>query len=78
MDHLLTSEGLKPDPTKVEAILEMPPPTDVKGVKRFLKMVKYLAKFLPVLSDMTQPLRDLEDKDVEWSWLKQHEQAFKP
>ena len=28
------------------------------------------------LSDMTEPLRRLEDKDVEWQWLKQHSIAF--
>jgi hypothetical protein len=77
MGHFLTSEGLKPYPAKVEAILEMPSPTDVKGVKLFLGMVNYLAKFLPLLSDITQPLRKLEDKDVERCWLEQHEKAFK-
>ena len=65
MGHLPTPKGLKPDQTKVEAILEMPPPTDVKEVKRFLGMVNYLAKFMPLLSDMTLPLRKLEDKNVE-------------
>lgn len=44
----------------------MPPPTDVKGLKRFLGMVNYLAKFLPLLSDMTEPLQRLEDKAVDW------------
>ena len=76
MGHLITSECLKVDPEKVEAIVEMPAPTDVKGLKRFLGMVNYLAKFLPSLSDMTKPLRRLEDRDVEWCWLEQHQQTF--
>lgn len=36
-------EGLKPDPSKVKAIWEVPPPTDIKGFKRW--MLDYLAKF---------------------------------
>ncbi|CAB3985408.1 Transposon Ty3-G Gag-Pol poly, partial [Paramuricea clavata] len=76
MGHLITADGLKADPAKVEAILDMPAPTDTKGLKRFLGMVNYLAKFLPLLSDMTEPLRRLEDKDVEWCWLEQHQQAY--
>ena len=54
----------------------MPSPNDVKGLKRFLGMVNYLAKFLPLLSDMTEPLRRLEDKETEWCWLEQHQKAF--
>ena len=73
MGHQLTPEGLKPDPTKVEAITAMPEPHNVTALKRFLGMVNYLSKFMPHLSEMTEPLRRLEDKDAEWQWLKQEE-----
>ena len=76
MGHLLTPDGLKADPAKVEAILDMPPLADVKGLKRFLGMVNYLAKFLPLLSDMTEPLQRLKDKEVDWCWLAQPQKAF--
>ena len=74
--HLLTADGLKPDPKKVEAILMIPKPTDVKSVKRFLGMANYLSKFLPHLSTVTEPLRRLEDEHVEWHWNEVHERAF--
>ena len=36
MGHLLTSQGLRPDPEKIQAILQMPDPEDVTVLKRFL------------------------------------------
>ncbi len=54
--HLLTSEGIKPDPKKVEAVQIMPQPTDVPSIKRFLGLVNYLSKFLPKISTILEPL----------------------
>ena len=34
VEHLLTQEGLKPDPKKVEAVVNMPKPTDALGIQR--------------------------------------------
>ena len=76
MGHLLTPEGLKPDPRKIEAIVSMPEPEDATALKRFLGMVNYLSKFMPHLSKMVEPLRRLEDKDVEWHWMTQQSIAF--
>ena len=64
--HVLTDKGLKPDPGKIKAMLEMPRPTDVSGVQRIIGFLNYLSKFLPRLSDACEPLRKLMGKDVEW------------
>lgn len=40
--HKLTSQGLQPDPEKIKAILDMPPPTDKVGVQLILGTVSYL------------------------------------
>ena len=66
--HIATGEGLKVDPAKVKAIREMPAPTDKAGVQRLLGLAQYLGKFLPHLSDVTKPLRELTQQDVEWAW----------
>ena len=74
--HLLTSEGVKADPSKVEAILQMTKPEDVQGVRRILGMTNYLAKFLPKLSDVSEPQRQLTRKEREFHWSGVHDRAF--
>ena len=74
--HLLTPEGLAPDPAKIQAVLSMPTPTDLKSLQRFLGMTQYLAKFLPRLSEVTESLRKLEHKGVVWNWLPAHNEAI--
>ena len=71
--HIFSSDGLSPDPEKVKAIIDMPRPTDVQGVLRLIGVVTYLAKFLPELSTVCEPLRHLTDKDVNFDWLQHHD-----
>ena len=75
--HVLTPDGLKPDPSKVKAIVAMPTPSGKKALQGLLGMTTYLAKFLPNLSDVTEPLRRLLDKDVQWHWNDTQEKSWK-
>lgn len=74
--HLITNSGIKVDPEKVRAIVDMPAPKDVSGVKRILGVVQYVAKFIPNLSDVTAPLRTLLQQDVEWHWDAPQQESF--
>ncbi len=74
--HQLTADGLKPDPSKVRAILQMPKPVDVKGVQRVIGMVNYLSKFMKGLSDLCEPLRQLTKKGNAWNWDHPQDEAF--
>ena len=74
--HVATADGLRVDPKKVQAIMEMPPPCDVAAIQRLLGLAQYLSKFLPHLSDITKPLRELTQKEVTWAWEGPQEQAL--
>lgn len=77
MGHIVSKDGLKPDPDKVKAVEEMPRPTCKQEVLTLLGFMNYLAKFLPRLSDVVEPPRDLTTKDAKFTWAKQHDRAFK-
>lgn len=74
--HLLTAEGLRADPEKVRAVMEMPAPTNVKGVQRLVGLVNYLSKFYEHLSDDCEILRQLTHKENLWEWTDVQENAF--
>ena len=74
--HILSAQGVSANPEKVKANLQMHDPVDIKCLERFLGMVGYLGKFIPELSDKTQPLDELKLKDANSIWTLDHQAAM--
>ena len=68
--HIISSEGVKVDPAKIEAITKMPLLNSVNELQQFLGMITYLGKFIPNLADVTSLLRTLLKKEVEFKLKK--------
>ena len=77
MGQVLGSDNIRYDPAKVKAILDMPNPTDVPGVRRLMGMVNFLAKCIPHLTTMVRPIQALVARDAAWHWGHEHEQTMK-
>ena len=75
LGHTLSSEGIAKGP-KVDAIKQMPPPTDVSSLSSFLGSVQFYSKFLPNLSTVLEPLNKLRRKGEPWHWGDQQQNAF--
>ena len=74
--HRLTPDGIKVDPKKIEAIIQMDPPQNVANLQSFNGMVNYLKKFSPVLSELSESLRRLCKSGVKWAWESEQQNAF--
>ncbi|UYV65209.1 K02A2.6-like [Cordylochernes scorpioides] len=77
LGHILDEDGIRPDPAKIEAVAEMPAPTDVHGVRRFLGMVNHLGRFVENLSEIVAPLNQLLVKGQDFVWDCSQERAFR-
>ena len=76
LGEVITSDGVKPDPNKVQAIRDMPTPTNVTELQRVLGLVTFLGRYIPNLSARTAPLRQLLEKDIDWQWQSEQESAW--
>ena len=54
----------------------MQPLQSIQQLQSFNGMVKYLKRFSPVLSELTEPLRKLQKSDTVWAWESQQQTAF--
>lgn len=76
MGHVIGVDGVRADPAKIKAIVDMPAPTDVSSAKRLLGVITFLAKFVPHLTTVVKPIQALTCKDVVWYWGSEHEKAM--
>ena len=74
--HVISSQGIKVDPNKVADILNMPNPEDKKGVQRLLGTLNFFSRYIPNMSTITHPLRELLGKNVPFNWSTTHDNAI--
>ena len=67
LGYTLTRKGNKPQTKKIESILALKPPTNVKELRRFLGIVQYYRDMWTKRSEMLAPLTDLVGKCGLWT-----------
>lgn len=87
--HIVSKDGISPDPDKLEKVINWPRPTTPEEVRRFLGFVGYYRKFVKDFSKKARPLTDLmpapkksskrkpkKPTVTSWVWDKPQEDAF--
>lgn len=73
---VLSANGIKPDPKKVECLSNANPPQNVSELKSFLGLCTYMSRFIENYSQKTTPLRQLLKKDSKYIWNDEHQKSF--
>ena len=64
--HIYDKTGAHPDPAKVRDVKAISTPENKEQLQKFLGIVTYMSPFMPKLSQLTAPLRNLLKTDVEF------------
>ena len=76
LGHVVSKDGIQPVPTKVEAIVNAPTPTNVQQLRLFLGLTNYYGKFIQNLATLLHPLHNLLQASRAWKWSTECAKAF--
>lgn len=74
--NIYTTEGIKPDPAKINDIQKMPTPQNKDDLHRFMGMLNYLSQYIPKFAEKAHTLRSLLKSETPWTWHADHQECF--
>lgn len=75
LGHIVSAEGVRPDPAKIECVREFPRPTDKTTVRQFLGLLTYYRRHIDRFAEIARPLTQLTTKKP-FFWGEEAEEAF--
>lgn len=76
LGHVVSADGVQPDPDKTSAVAAFPTPRDKKAVRRFLGLCAYYRRFIANFSRIAEPLIRLTREDTPFVWTDEQDAAF--
>ncbi|RVW24517.1 Transposon Ty3-I Gag-Pol polyprotein [Vitis vinifera] len=76
LGHVISKKGIEVDRAKVELIVKLPPPTNVKGIRQFLGHAGFYRRFIKDFSKIAKPLCELLVKDAKFEWDDKCQRSF--
>ena len=75
--HVISSKGIRPDPSKFQAIRDFPAPKNIKELRSYMGLANQLSSFIPDLQQCTSNMHKLLSPKNEYIWTPTQEEEFK-
>lgn len=76
LGHIISNEGIKANPKKIEVIKEYPRPNKVKDIQSFLGLCNYFRRYVRNFAKISKPLTSLLKKEMPFVWTNYQQEAF--
>uniref|UniRef100_A0ABD2WPB5 RNA-directed DNA polymerase n=1 Tax=Trichogramma kaykai TaxID=54128 RepID=A0ABD2WPB5_9HYME len=73
---LVDRDGYRPDPEKIEPIINFPTPKTLKQLRTFLGAASWYRKFIDNFATIAEPLTGLTRKETKFTWAEEQIEAF--
>ncbi|GFY13598.1 transposon Tf2-6 polyprotein [Trichonephila clavipes] len=76
LGHLVSSNGVRPDPDKIKAVRNFPTQKNIHDIRSFLGLCSYFRRFIKGFCYLAEPLQSLLKRGVEFHWGPEEVEAF--
>ena len=76
LGHIVSREGVSPDPSKTEKVASWPTPRSVKEVQQFLGFSSYYRRFVEDYATLAKPLHRLTERSSKFLWTPECQRSF--
>ena len=73
---VICKHDIKPDPQKLKALMQMPPPKTKKELQAFIEIINYLGIFSPSTTDVCKSLGQMTSNKTEWTLNATYQNLF--
>jgi len=76
LGNIVSRDGIRPNPSKVKALLDMRPPRNIKDVQKLMGCMAVLSRFISRLGEKGLPFFKLLKASEKFSWIEEADAAF--
>lgn len=76
LGHIISENEIACDPDRAQAINKIEPPKNKKDLQKLLGMINYVRSYVPNLSQVSYPIRELLKNNVTFKWLPHHDKCL--
>jgi len=76
LGHIISKEGIRIDLDRIQAILQVPHPRNIKELQAFLGKINFIRRFIPNLAELIRLLNNMLKKDSKFKWTTEVKQTF--
>ena len=68
LGHIISVEGIKVDPKRIEGILIISHPRNLKELQSFIGKINFLRRFIPNLVELLRNIKNMLKNETEVKW----------
>jgi hypothetical protein len=76
LGHIISKEGIRIDPSRIEAILKIEHPRNLKELQSFIGKINFLRRFIPNLAELLRNITNMLKKDAKIKWDPESRRSF--